>query len=153
MARIKTDIAEAAGEIARRVVVSEGLELVEVEWTGGVLRIFIDREGGVQLADCENVSRQVSAILDVEEVVPADRYQLEVSSPGLDRKLLKTEDFERFAGKKAKVRFRAEVSGRKQATGRITGVEDGLIEFDAGDAESLRFKFEQVAGARLVVEL
>jgi len=153
MARTKTDIAEAAGEIARRVTASEGLELVEVEWTGGVLRIFIDREGGVQLADCENVSRQVSAILDVEEVVPADRYQLEVSSPGLDRKLLKTEDFERFAGKKAKVRFRAELSGRKQATGRIASVSNGLIEFDTGDAEALHFTFEQVAGARLVVEV
>lgn len=153
MARVKTDIVEAASEIARRVAASEGLELVEVEWTGGVLRIFIDREGGVQLADCENVSRQVSAILDVEEVVPADRYQLEVSSPGLDRKLLKTEDFERFAGKKAKVRFRAEVDGRKQATGRIIDVRDGLIGLDAGGDEELRFTFEQVAGARLVVEI
>ena len=152
MTKAKANIAEAAGEIARRAAESEGLEVVETEWTGGVLRIFIDRPDGVTLSDCEKVSKQVSAVLDIEDVVPGNRYQLEVSSPGLDRKLLKTEDFERFAGKKAAVRFRPELDGRKQATGRIAGVDGSEIRLSVAD-EELRFPFKQVAGARLVVEI
>ena len=100
-------------EIAERVAASEGLEIVDVELLGAgrgrVLRIFIDRPEGVTHADCEFVSQQVGTILDVEDVIPGDSYAFwpGVSSPGLERKLHKAKDFERFVGQKAKVVMRS----------------------------------------------
>lgn len=157
MAAAIGSIEEKVRAIADRVARSEGLEVVEVEWRGGarggILRIFIDKPGGVTHADCETVSRQVSTILDVEDVIPGGRYNLEVSSPGLDRKLLKKEDYERFAGKKIKVKFRDALEGRKQIVGRLEGVgPDGRIRLAAG-AETLKFPVDEVAVARLVIEI
>ena len=151
-------IEEKARAIAERVAASEGLEVVEVEWKGGgkrgALRIFIDKPDGVTLEDCETVSRQVSTILDVEDVVAADNYHLEVSSPGLDRKLLKLQDYQRFVGKKAKVKFRDPIDGKKQVTGRLAAAsEQGDIELDLGAAGPLTFSIEQVDQARLVIEI
>src|SRR5215213_7644000 len=103
-------IATKIEEIAKRVADSEGLELVEVEVKGGggsrFVRISIDKPEGVTHADCEMMSQQVGTILDVEEVVPGGRYTLEVSSPGLERKLLKLQDYTRFQGQKVKVSLR-----------------------------------------------
>ena len=93
--------------IAERVARSEGIDIVEVEFLGGggsrMLRIYIDRPEGVTHADCELISHQVGTILDVEDVIPGARYTLEVSSPGVERKLTKPADFQRFAGQKAKI--------------------------------------------------
>src|SRR5512132_1681399 len=101
---MREDIASKIEEVARRVAGSEGLELVEVEVKGGgnnrLVRIAIDKPEGVTHGDCELVSQQVGTILDVEDVVPGGRYTLEVSSPGVERKLLKLKDYERFQGKK-----------------------------------------------------
>src|SRR5919201_5264054 len=97
-------VASKIEEIAQRVAAPEGLEVVEVEVKGGghrLGRIAIDKPQGVTHADCELVSQQVGTILDVEDVVPGGRYTLEVSSPGLERKLLKAQDYQRFQGKKA----------------------------------------------------
>ncbi|MBI3664875.1 MAG: ribosome maturation factor RimP [Acidobacteria bacterium] len=150
-----TTIIEKVTEIARRVTSSEGLELVEVEWKGGgnnwVLRIFIDKEGGVTLSDCEMVSRQVGVILDVEEVIPV-RYTLEVSSPGLDRKLLKPADYQRFLGKKAKVSLRAPVDGRRHFVGRLAEFEAGQVGLEVEGGRRVQFPLEEVQTARLVVE-
>src|SRR5579863_1756918 len=103
-------VASKIEEIAQRVAESEGLELVEVEVKGGgehrFVRISIDKPAGVTHSDCELISQQVGTILDVEDVVPGGRYTLEVSSPGVERKLLKTEDYERFQGKKVKLTLR-----------------------------------------------
>src|SRR5215471_16619681 len=100
-------VASKIEEIAQRVAESEGLELVEVEVKGGgaqrFVRISIDKPAGVSHADCELVSQQVGTILDVEDVVPGGRYTLEVSSPGIERKLVKAKDYERFQGRKVKV--------------------------------------------------
>src|SRR5262245_34214712 len=93
-------------QIAKRVGDSEGIEIVEVELKGSggnrLLRISIDKPSGVTHGDCELISQQVGTILDVEDVIPGNRYTLEVSSPGVERKLKKVQDFERFAGQKAK---------------------------------------------------
>lgn len=153
-----SSIEDKVRAIAERVAASEGLEIVEVEWRGGsragVLRIFIDKEGGVTHGDCETVSRQVSTILDVEDVIPGDRYNLEVSSPGLDRKLLKRGDYERFAGKKVKVKLRDPVDGKKQVVGRLEGLDsEGRIALDLGGGESFAVDFEDVAQTRLVIEI
>src|SRR5579872_7635757 len=104
-------------EIAERVAGSEGIEIVEVELKGGgrnqLLRIFIDKPEGVSHADCELVSHQVGTILDVEEIIPGGRYTLEVSSPGLERKLTRPRDFERFRGHKAKIVLRQPIENQR----------------------------------------
>lgn len=153
----RNSIAEAAQAIAERIAASEGFELVEVEWKGGrsngVLRIFIDKPGGVSHGDCELMAKQASTILDIEEVVPEGDYQLEVSSPGLDRKLLKLDDFRRFEGKKANVRFREPKDGRQKVSARLAGVEDGLIVLETKDGDQIRLRHDEVKGARLVIEI
>lgn len=151
-----TNTSDRIGEIATRVAVSEGLELVEVEYRGGphnrIVRIFIDKPGGVTLADCENLSHQVGTILDVEDVVP-EHYTLEVSSPGLDRKLLKPQDYERFAGKRARLKLRHPIEGRSNFTGRLAGLDQGQALLDVEGGSRLRFPLDEVALARLVIEL
>src|SRR5215472_5235161 len=110
-------VASKIEEIAQRVVESEGMELVEVEVKGGgsqrMVRISIDKPEGITHADCELVSQQVGTILDVEDVVPGGRYTLEVSSPGVERKLLKLRDYERFQGKKAKITLREPIESQR----------------------------------------
>src|SRR6266536_4873995 len=100
-------VASKIEEIAQRVAQSEGIEVVDVEVKGGgnnrFVRISIDKPAGVTHADCELISQQVGTILDVEDVVPGGRYTLEISSPGVERKLLKLQDYTRFQGQKAKV--------------------------------------------------
>src|SRR5437764_1495943 len=121
-------------EIAQRVAESEGLEVVQVEVKGGgaqrLVRIAIDKPAGVTHADCELVSHQVGTILDVEEVVPDGRYTLEVSSPGIERKLFKPQDYQRFQGKKAKISLRDEVEGRRNWEGPLAGIADGCVMLD-----------------------
>src|SRR5271169_6617947 len=120
---MREDVASKIEEIARRVVESEGMEVVEVEVKGGgaqrFVRISIDKPEGVTHGDCELVSQNVGTILDVEDVVPGGRYTLEVSSPGVERKLLKVKDYERFQGKKAKIVLRDAVDGRKTWEGTL----------------------------------
>jgi len=120
--------------IVERVAESSGLEVVEVEFRGGgksrMLRIFIDKPGGVTHEDCANVSREVGTILDVEDVVPGGQYTLEVSSPGLDRKLLNPADYKRFAGSLVKVQTREPVGGTRHFEGRLEGLEDGRVALE-----------------------
>lgn len=142
--------------IAERVAQYEGLEVVEVEWRGsgrGLLRIFVDKPGGVLLDDCAEVSRQVSTILDAEDVVPGGAYQLEVSSPGLDRKLLKLADYQRFAGSRVKVKLKAPLDGRQQFTGVLSDPAEDGFELELTPAETVRLKFADVQQTRLVVEI
>jgi ribosome maturation factor RimP len=143
-------------QIAERVASSEGLEIVEVTLRGGgrqrLLRVFIDKPAGVSHADCELFSREVGTILDIEDVISGP-YRLEVSSPGLDRKLLKAADYERFAGKKARIKLRQPVDGQLQFTGRLLAAEAGAIGMTTEAGVLVRFRFEDVEQARLVVEL
>jgi ribosome maturation factor RimP len=149
-------VASKIEEIANRVAESEGLEVVEVEVKGGgqhrFVRISIDKPDGVSHGDCELVSHQVGTILDVEDVVPGGQYTLEVSSPGVERKLLKPNDFERFQGKKAKVTLREPIDGRRNWEGTLAGIEDGLIRLDLERGDPLRFPFDQVQKANLKFE-
>lgn len=142
-------------EIADRVAASEGLELVDVEFVGrgknAVLRIFLDRPEGITLDDCERVSRQVGAIFDVEDLI-SDHYTLEVSSPGLDRRLVKPADFERFAGNKIKLVLKAPQGGRKRFRGILRGIENGRIQLEAENGEMIGIEHGDVEKANLVVE-
>jgi ribosome maturation factor RimP len=151
---MRLEISSRIEEIAQRVALSEGIEVVEVEVKGGrknqFVRISIDKPEGVSHADCELISHQVGTILDVEDVVPG-QYTLEVSSPGLERKLLKPRDFERFQGKKAKVTLRAPVENQRHWEGVLAGFADGVVSLEAAGRQ-IRFPFEQVEKANLKFE-
>jgi ribosome maturation factor RimP len=143
---------ERVREIAERVAASSGLELVEIEFRGGggkarMLRIFIDKPGGVSHEDCANFSREVGTILDVEDVVPGASYTLEVSSPGLDRKLVRPTDYERFAGSRVRIKTREPVQGNRQLEGRLEGLLDGRVAIEVAG------KRKGDAAVRLEVEL
>jgi ribosome maturation factor RimP len=156
MAADSQDIEIRVKAIAERVAQYEGLEVVEVEWRGsgrGLLRIFVDKPGGVLLDDCAAVSRQVSTILDAEDVVPGGAYQLEVSSPGLDRKLIKPADYQRFVGSKVKVKLKNPLDGRQQFTGVLSDPAEDGFAVELTPAETVRLKFADVQQTRLVVEI
>ncbi|HET6936782.1 MAG TPA: ribosome maturation factor RimP [Candidatus Angelobacter sp.] len=117
--------------IAEQVAASHGVELVEAELKGGgkarTLRVTIDKPEGVTHEDCARVSRDLSTVLDVEEAVPGGAYTLEVSSPGLDRKLLRPQDYERFTGSRVKVMTREPVNGNRHFDGRLESFADGKL--------------------------
>jgi len=149
---------------AERVAQSEGLEVFDVEWKVGkqrLLRVYIDRPSdsehpgfsGVTHQDCERVSEQLSVILDVEELVPgAASYVLEVSSPGLDRKLIKPGDYERFAGRLAKIWLNEPIDHQSFMEGRLAGYADGIVKVNVKDRE-LAVPYAAIRKANLVVEL
>jgi len=143
-------------EMAERVTASEGLTLVDVELKGGggsrLLRVYIDKPQGVSHADCELVSQQLSAMLDVEDPFPGS-YTLEVSSPGLDRELVKASDFAHFAGRKARLVVREPVDNQKILEGRLAGFEAGRVRLDLGEGGVKELELSNIQKARLVVEI
>lgn len=153
---MRQQVSSRIEEVAQRVAESEGLELVEVEVLGGgkarLVRIYIDKPGGVTHSDCELVSDQVGAILDVEDLVPGGSYTLEVSSPGVERKLLKPQDYERFQGKKASITLREPMENQRHWVGTLAGFQDGVITLDAEGGKTVQFRFEQVQKANLKFE-
>ena len=141
--------------IAERVAKSEGLDWVEVEVKGGrsnpLLRIYVDKPQGVSHADCKNFSEQISAILDVEDPFPGP-YLLEVSSPGLDRKLVKPGDFEHFAGRRARLVVREGAGPAQVLEGRLAGFAGGRVKLETAPGEIKEFDLADVSKAKLVVE-
>jgi ribosome maturation factor RimP len=154
---------EKIQEAAERVARSLGLEIFDVEWKIGkqrLLRVSIDRlpgpqnpEGlGVTHKDCERVSEQLSVILDVEDLVPGPSYVLEISSPGLDRKLIKPADYERFVGRLAKIWLNEPIEKQAYLEGRLAGYADGVVKVMVRDRE-LAVPYAGIKKANLVVEL
>ncbi len=140
---------------AERVARSEGMEVVDVEWKVGkqrFLRVTIDKPEGISHRDCEVVSQQLSVILDVEDLVPGPRYVLEVSSPGLDRKLLKPADYARFVGRRAKISLHEPVENSKFFEGRLAGYADGMVQIEV-NGRVVSLPFGGIRKANLVVEL
>jgi ribosome maturation factor RimP len=154
--RNREAVVEKVTEIAARVGASEGLEVVDVQLLGGggsrVLRIFIDKPAGVTHADCEFISQQVGTILDVEDVIPGASYTLEVSSPGVERKLSKPREFERFVGQKVKVVLRQPVENQRHLTGTLKSFTEGVITLEPAPGKSVQFPLEQVEKANLKFE-
>lgn len=155
-ATMKEEVASKIEEIAQRVAGSEGIEVVEVEVKGGgqhrFVRISIDKPQGVTHGDCENISQQVGTILDVEDVVPGGRYTLEVSSPGVERKLLKPQDYERFQGKKAKLSLREPLEGRRNWEGTLAGIQNGVLTVETAPGQSIHIPLSNVQKANLKFE-
>ncbi|HEX9852999.1 MAG TPA: ribosome maturation factor RimP [Woeseiaceae bacterium] len=137
------------------VVESLGYELTDLEvkvgGRDGVLRLFIDKPGGVRLDDCETVSRQVSATLDIGDPLPG-HYVLEVSSPGLDRRLTKFEHFQRFTGQTVRVKLRFPMDGRRNYRGSLKSATTEDIEVEI-DGETFRLPLATIESARLVPNL
>ena len=137
------------------VIESMGYELVGVEFHGGehhgVLRIYIDHEQGISVDDCADVSRQISAILDVEDPI-AQAFDLEVSSPGIDRPLFKLQDFERFKGEKVKIKLAVALNGRRNFSGLLQGVEQQLVLVEI-DNEIFELPYQDIGKANLVGQI
>ncbi len=161
MAGIGTEsVADRTRRVVEPILDRDGYELVEVEWQreGGswVLRLYVDRARGITIGDCQDVSRTIEAVLDVEDFIePA--YQLEVSSPGVDRPLRKPNDFDKFAGQRAHVKTFGPVESapsapgagpRKNWTGILRGFKDGAVEIDV-DGHLHRIPHDQIAKANL----
>ena len=153
-------------QIAERVAGSSGLEVVEVEVCGAgkhrMVRIFIDRLGaapaadradGVTHEDCANFSREFGTIVDVEDAVPGGSYVLEVSSPGLDRKLTKAADFERFRGCRVKLTTREPVNSNRHFEGKLESFENGKLLLDLSAARKKKMRPKEGAAAKIEIEL
>ena len=148
-------VAKRVGAVALPVLEEMGLELVEVQYrreqSGWVLRLIIDKQDGISLEDCAAVSREISQLLDIEDFVD-QAYNLEVSSPGLNRPLKSMADFERFTGRKAKIKTIEPLAGKHVFIGRIRKTEGETIILEIGRKE-VTMPFSQVARARLEIEL
>jgi ribosome maturation factor RimP len=137
-------------ELLEPPVAAMGFELADLDahfGRRGLLRLFIDREGGVTLDDCQRVSEQIGAWLDVEDPLPGS-YVLEVSSPGFDRRLRKLAHFERFTGEQARIELKDARDGRRRFTGRLAGVEGSEVLLEV-EGELTRLPFGDIALARL----
>ena len=145
---------DKAREIAERVARSSGLILWDIELKGSgasrTLRIFIDKPEGVSHEDCAAYSREVATIFDVEDAVPGAAYLLEISSPGLDRKLFKPEHFAQFAGSLVKFSTRDLVNGNRHFEGRLVGFSEGQLTVDLDQAGSRKKAKAQGAGVMVV---
>jgi ribosome maturation factor RimP len=154
------DLVSRVTDIAGALVASLGLELVEIEYKkegrAMVLRLFVDREGGVTLDDCAAVSRELSEVLDVEDVIPG-HYTLEVSSPGLNRPLRKEADYGRYRGRLVRIKtfeLLPDDAGnpRKTFVGELLGLEGGTVRLKLNEGQTAGIPLEKVAKANLEFE-
>ncbi len=137
---------------AERAAAAVGLELVHLtyrkEGRGWMLRIYVDRAGGVTLDDCARASDQLGALLEVEDIIPHS-YTLEVSSPGLDRPLLGEQDYRRFTGHRARIKTHQPLGGRRNFAGVLAGWDEGRVLLDSPDGDRVVLPVDIIASARL----
>ncbi len=142
--------------LAEQIAAALGMEVVLVEVKGGgnrsIVRTYIDQPGGVSLDDCERFSKRFSVVLDVEDCIPFS-YVLEVSSPGLDRPLVREADYVRFTGRTAKVRTRLPIEGQRTFKGRILEVIQGRIGIEVEPGKRIEIALSDIDKANLVAEI
>lgn len=141
--------------LAEEAAAALGFEIVHVEIRGGnrpIVRIFIDRPAGVGLEDCERFSKRFSVLLDVEDWIQFS-YILEVSSPGLDRPLVKEADFKRFTGKQATVRTKGLLAGQKNFKGTILGIRQGKLALELAHEKRVEIALREIEKANLVADI
>ncbi len=143
-------------ELAEQIAASLGMEIVLVEIKGdgsrSIVRVYIDQTDGITLDDCERFSKRFSVSLDVEDWIPF-HYVLEVSSPGVNRPLIKEADFIRFSGKNAKIRTRSSVAGQRSFRGKILGVAEGRLELEVAPGKEVQIALNDIEKANLMAEL
>lgn len=148
-------VTEIVAELAAPVVEEFGCELWDTEYVREAgqwyLRLYLDKDGGVDILDCENVSRKVSDLLDAADPIEGS-YIFEVSSAGAERQLKRPGDFEKFMGSPVLLKTYKPVNGRKEFAGRLAGYDNGAVELDMGTAQPLRFEKQDIALVRLRVE-
>ena len=151
-----SSIEDRVRAIAERVAIDHGLELVHAEVAGPenkpLVRIFIDKPGGVTHQDCSEVSLHVGTILDVEDFIHAS-YTLEVSSPGIERGLYKPQDYERFAGSLAKLKTRKPINGQRNFRGQVVGIEGDNVLFDDRTNGRVQIPFDTIVKANLELDV
>ena len=151
----KVPVSQAVVSLIEPILMAEELELVDVEYKkegkSWVLRIFIDKEGGVTIADCQKVSRLTGDIIDVEETITTT-YSLEVSSPGLNRVLKREEDFLKFKGRQIYLHSLSPIDNRKKFNGILTDFKDQTVFIEV-DGEVLGIPLRHVGKANLVIEI
>jgi ribosome maturation factor RimP len=148
------DVLGSIERIAEPVVTAEGMEIVDIEYRrenrGWVLRLYIDKEGGVTIGDCSNISSQVSHLIDVYELI-SHPVILEVSSPGLDRPLKKEKDFVKYNGRLIKIKTHDPIGKRKNFKGRLLDYSEGVVKIDIG-VEIISLPLDKIAKANLEYE-
>lgn len=153
---MESSVVERVNEIAQQAAIDHGLEMVHTEVAGPeghpVLRVFIDKPGGVTHDDCSEVSTQIGTVLDVEDFIHS-AYTLEVSSPGLERGLYKPADYERFAGSAAKIKTRSAIGSQRNFRGRIVGTTAGHVIIEDRTSGQVEIPFESIARANLEIDV
>ncbi len=147
-------VAQRARDLIKSVVEEEGFELVHVEYTATgsapVLRVYVDRPGGITLSDCAGLSRRISVLLDVEDFIPT-HYLLEVSSPGIERPLFTERDYLRFNGREIRLSTREKIDKRRNFRGTIEEFHDGIVRLRCAN-QVYEIPFAQVKRANLVYD-
>ncbi len=149
-------VKERVRQLAEQAAIDHGVELVHAEVAGPdnhpVVRVFIDRPGGVTHRDCSQISEQLGTVLDVEDFIHA-AYTLEVSSPGLERGLYRPADYERFAGHLAKIKSRDPVDGQRNFRGRIVGIDSDQVIFDDQTSGRVKVPIDGIVKANLEIDV
>jgi len=152
----RENLASRIQDFAEQLAASMGLEIVLVEIKGGsnrsIVRAYIDKPGGVTIEDCERFSKRLSVLLDVEDWIPFS-YTLEISSPGLNRPLVKEADFQRFAGKSARLRTRNPIGGQRNFRGKILEALSGKVGIEVAPGRRVDIAVEEIEKANLIMEI
>jgi ribosome maturation factor RimP len=153
---MKSTVLDQIREIVEKIVEAGGLELVDAQLLGGgkhrVFRLLIDRPGGVTHEDCAQISHQVGEALDAGDWIPGGAYTLEVSSPGVDRPLIRPRDFERFIGSKIKVELKQALENSRRYTGRLAAFDGNQVTLELDAGKTLTIPFESIGKANLKYE-
>ncbi len=152
----RSGLLEKINELGEQAAAGTGIEIVEIQLRGAgkarLLRIYIDKAEGVTHGDCELISARFGALLDVEDGLLDEGYTLEVSSPGVERKLSKPRDFERVVGQKIRLALREPMEGQQRFEGKLTGFTGNVLELSIGPEQDVRIPLEQVQKANLKFE-
>jgi ribosome maturation factor RimP len=158
----ETGLIQRITELGERAALGTGIEIAEIQLRGAgkapLLRVYIDRPGGIDKpggvthADCALISEKLGKLLDEEDAVPGDSYTLEVSSPGIDRKLSKPRDFERVVGQKIRVGVQEAIEGQKWFEGKLARLAEGMLELETAPGHLVRVPLGQVQKAKLKFE-
>ena len=152
----KPELLTKLTELGDRAAAGSGIEIIEIQMRGAgkarLLRVYIDKPGGVTHGDCELISERLGHLLDQEDVVPGDSYTLEVSSPGVERKLSRPRDFERVVGQKVRVAVRQPIEGQIRFEGKLAGFANDTLEVETAPGHRIRVPLDQVQKANLKFE-
>jgi ribosome maturation factor RimP len=142
-------------KVTEPIIEAYGMELVKVEMLtkekGRILRLYIDKEGGVNLDDCVKISRQINPVLDVEDIIHGS-YVLEVSSPGLDRPLVREKDFLKYKGKLVKIQIKEPIDNRRNYKGKIVDVKEGILMLNIEEGITVELPLFLIIKAKLIPE-